>query len=105
MTWELRRIEPLRAANVSAVVYGIMTAIFMVIFLPILLLGFLFSEDPQQAFVLILFLFYPVLGVIMGWLSGLIGAAIYNFIIRWTGGLLFAMETRGTVPPAAVSSS
>ena len=104
MIWELRRIEPLRAANVSAVVYGIMTAIFMVIFLPILLLGVLFSGEPRQAFMLILFLFYPVLGVIMGWLSGLIGAAIYNFIIRWTGGLLFGVQTREASPPAVSTS-
>ena len=41
---------------------------------------------------IVMLIFYPVMGAVMGWLMGLAGAAIYNHIIRWTGGLLVDLQ-------------
>ena len=51
------------------------------------------------AFAVILILVYPVMGLVMGWISGLLTSAIYNFIVRWTGGLLLEFD-RGAVSPS-----
>ena len=40
MRLELKRVEPMRAANIGALVYGIVMAVFALVFLPFLLLGF-----------------------------------------------------------------
>ena len=97
MKYELRRVEPLRAANVSALVYGLMTAAFAVLFLPILLLMFMLAPPTGSGggasyFPVLLVVFYPLLGLIFGWIGGLLSALFYNLIVRWTGGLLFDMN-------------
>lgn len=101
MKLELRRVDPLRAANITAIVYGVTMAIFALIASPFFLLAALLSpsrgEGLAGAFVGVFFIIiYPVIGVVMGWISGLIMAGIYNIIVKWTGGLL--VEFDGTVP-------
>lgn len=97
MNWELKRVDPLRAANVAALVYGIMTTVFAILFAPIILLVSILGPDQNMIFGLVMLIFYPFIGLIMGWISGLVTAAAYNVVIRLTGGLLF--EVSG--PPAA----
>ena len=97
MKQELKRIDPLRAANIGALVYGLLTAVFALIFSPFFLLASVLTPSegvgvagmilPAVALVL-----YPVMGLVMGWVSGLLTAAIYNLVIRWTGGLLFEFD-------------
>jgi hypothetical protein len=93
MNLELERIAPLRAANVSAIVYGTLTAAFAAV---LAVIWFLVPSQAQQSgetqqtvhqlfgFV---FLLYPILGAISGWLMGLLGAAVYNVVSVWLGGL------------------
>ncbi len=104
MKHELRRVAPLRAANVGALVYGLVMGVFALIALPFFLLvpilapsGGLFGAGGVASAVLVV-LVYPVMGLVMGWISGLLTAAIYNFIVRWTGGLLLELD-RGAVSP------
>ena len=95
--YELRRIEPLRAANVAGVVYAILTGAIVAIALPFyLVLAILVPSDGMAAPVAfgLLLLLYPILGAVMGWLSGLLTAAIYNVVVRWTGGLEFDLHAR-----------
>ncbi len=100
MKQELKHIEPLRAANVGAVVYGLLTFAFALLFLPFVLL--ITSLAPSQGLpyggpliALFILVFYPLLGLVMGWISGLLSAAIYNFVIRWTGGVLVELDSVG----------
>jgi len=93
MRHELRRIEPLRAANIAALVYGLLGIIFTLIFSPIfLLVGFIGAAQGKGLagpfFMLMMLIVYPIMGFVFGWISGLLTAAIYNLIVRWTGGLL-----------------
>jgi hypothetical protein len=88
--YELRRIEPLRAANVGGVVYGILTAAMVVVVLPFFFAVSAFlpaSDAAAPGPIMLVLLLYPLLGAVMGWISGLLTAAIYNIVVRWTGGL------------------
>jgi len=99
--YELRRVEPLRAANIAGVVYAILTAAIAIVALPFFLVAtaLLPSGDAGAPGVFAFFLLlYPVLGAVMGWLSGLLTSAIYNVVVRWTGGLQF--ELRAPAGPA-----
>jgi len=93
MKHELKRVDPLRAANVAALVYALLMGAFALMFAPFFLLAAILAPSGEfgalGSLITLLVLFaYPILGLAMGWISGLLSAAIYNFIIRWSGGLL-----------------
>ena len=103
MTHELKRVDPMRAANVGALLYGLMMAAFSLIVVPFLMLLAMFTPADEPGaigflFPLMFLFLYPVMGLVMGWISGLLASAIYNFIIRWTGGLLFEFEGTAAKP-------
>ena len=103
MEYELRRVHPLRAANVGALVYGIVMGVCALIALPFFMLVAMFAPSGEfgvggAAFAVLLVLVYPVMGLVMGWITGLLTSAVYNFIVRWTGGLLLEFD-RGAVSP------
>lgn len=95
MAQELTKIRPIRAANIGGLVYGLLMLSFVILFSPFLLLAFLAAPDapdgaafamPMMA--LMMLVVYPVMGLVMGWISGLLGALFFNFVTRFTGGLL-----------------
>ena len=97
MKYELRRVEPLRAANIAALVYVICISVFSLIALPFFLLFALLSPTRETGiasavFALMILLIYPIMGLVIGWLSGLIGSAVYNLVVRWTGGLAIELD-------------
>jgi len=105
MKQELRRVDPLRAANIGALVYGLLMGAFALLFLPfVLVMSAVAPSDEFGIFGLFFFVFllliYPVIGLVMGWIGTLLTAAIYNLVIRWTGGLLFEFDS---VPPGSSS--
>jgi hypothetical protein len=94
MKIEIRNVTPLRLANVMGLVYCCIMTAFAVVFLPFFLLMLQLSPNAPEGgiapalvtvFMLVL---YPIIGLVAGWLMGLIGGAVYNFIVRWTGGIL-----------------
>lgn len=93
----LSYIAPVRAGLVLAVTY----AFFGLIFAPFFILAALIGKTTGTAgalggiFVAVLF---PILYAIAGFLGGVIGAAIYNLVAKWTGGIEF--EVRDAPPPA-----
>ena len=109
MKHELKRVDPLRAANVSALVYGLLLFVFMLIFSPVVFVVSLFSPTENFAFgavfAVMMLLLYPIIGLVMGWISGLLSAAIYNLVIRWTGGLLVELSRVDVAPAANVEGA
>ncbi len=108
MKSELTRIEPLRAANVMALVYGILMTAMMLILVPIMLIvvGIAAIAQGQAGAglgeamgVLVVFLLYPILGLVFGWISGLIASWAYNLIAGWIGGIRY--ETHQVDRPGA----
>ena len=99
MKHELRRVDPLRAANIGALVYGLLLSAFALIFSPFVLIFAVLApsdEGPLGGAVvaMVMLVLYPILGVVMGWISGALTCLIYNLVIRWTGGLLFEFDSR-----------
>ena len=41
----------------------------------------------------------PVFTSIVGWIGGFAGAAAYNYLVKWTGGLSFEIKDPGVVAP------
>ena len=86
MLREIRRIEPLRLANVLGAIYGVMFSFFaLLILLTLLVVPVANPEALRNSWVLIVI--YPVLGVFMGWLGGLVLAAVYNRVASRLGGI------------------
>jgi hypothetical protein len=100
MRSEIRRIDPVRFANVLALVYALFSLVFVVLMLPFLLLGLTWGDSGGVLGVgitLFFVLMYPLFGLFFGWLSGLLGAALYNLVARWVGGILIELAAE---PPA-----
>lgn len=97
-TTTLRRIEPLSAAKVAAMVYGCIGLIAGIIFALFALMGMSIgamadhSGSGAPAFFGALFgvgavIFLPIFYACIGFIGGLISAAIYNLVAGWVGGI------------------
>lgn len=98
MKKQLTRIAPLRAGIVLGVLYGLLGLIFMPIFLLVAVFGGK-SGGAAAAFGGAAFsILIPVFYAVGGFVGGIIAAAIYNVVAKWTGGLEFEVRD---VPPAS----
>jgi hypothetical protein len=103
----IRRFSVIRTANVLAVIYLIVTAIFAIPFALILSaspmtytdqLGQTYSYSISPIFVLLV----PFLYAGFGWVFTAIGCLIYNLAARFTGGVEFQAVSVDVAPaPAA----
>ena len=93
MKKQLTRIAPLRAGIVLATVYVLIGLIVV----PFVLLAAVFGGKGGLggAFFAILL---PVLYAVVGFIGGIIAAAIYNLAAKWTGGLEFEVRD---IPPVS----
>ena len=113
--FEVRRFSPLRCANVLAVVLAAFYAVLAIIMFPIFvgisaIIPRLPSgsgaarHPPAEVFPtwlpLVLVVFYPVIGAVFGWISGGLGALIYNFVVPYTGGIEMQIEEAAASPSA-----
>jgi Na+-driven multidrug efflux pump len=102
---EIRRTHPVRAANIGAVVYFILFALFAV---P---MAFFFSGDMAQRpgidpaqqeeaarAMRWMMLGYPIVGAVFGWIGAAVGAAVYNLVAPRLGGLLLEVCETPRVP-------
>jgi hypothetical protein len=97
MKKQLTYIAPLRAGIVLGVLYGLLGLVFV----PFFLLAAVFGSKASgagSAFFGIFGLFFPVFYAVAGFIGGIIAAAIYNLVAKWTGGLEFEVQD---VPPVA----
>ena len=91
----LKSVAPLSAGKVLALVYGAMGIMFVPLFL---LMSALTANLPAQQrgiFALIgtgMAIAMPVFYAVMGFLFGVIGAAIYNLVAKMVGGVEVEVE-------------
>ena len=98
MNKRLRRIGPLKAG----VVLGVLYALLSLLAVPFLMIaGGLAATAARQTgtsipFAPFLFgmgaLFLPIFYGLMGFIFGVIAAAVYNLVAKWTGGLEITLE-------------
>ena len=85
MVTRIKRFSILQTGKLLAVLY----ACFSVILLPFFLIG-LAANPKGTAPMLVLIILYPI----MGFIGGIIGAAIYNLAARFVGGFEMTLETQ-----------
>ncbi len=101
MTRRIKRIAPLQAGKVLGVLYGCMGLIFLPFFALAAVLGaFAPHAQTNQAapvaiaagVMLVIGIFMPIIYAVMGFVFGILGAAVYNLIARWVGGFEVEVE-------------
>ncbi len=99
-TLKLKKIDPIKWATIAGLLYA---AISLVIVVPFILffsaIGLSEFDEFSSGFGLlgggIMILFLPILYGLIGFVFGLIGALIFNFILKKTGGLDMDFEKTG----------
>ena len=90
MTKRLQHIAPLQLGIVLAALYGAISLIFVPFILIFSAIGAK-TGNSSGIFAggMIFIIFIPVLYATMGFIGGIITAAIYNLLAKWTGGIEF----------------
>lgn len=99
MKVKLKRIPPLAAAKVTAIIYSC----FSLIFVPIMIIGAVAGAmSPAEGSGvaagagIAMMILMPVFYIAGGFLMTLIGCAIYNLVAGWVGGIELEFETMET---------
>lgn len=98
MKKQLTHISPLRAGIVLGVLYGLLGLIFIPFFLLIAVFGAKSGGAPAAFGSVFFAILFPLFYAVAGFIGGIIAAAIYNLVAKWTGGIEFEVQD---VPPAA----
>lgn len=98
MKKQLTNISPLRAGIVLGVLYGLLGLIFVPFFLLAAVFGGRSGGAPAAFGGVFFAILFPVFYAVAGFIGGIIAAAIYNLVAKWTGGLEFEVKD---VSPAA----
>ena len=83
----LTRVAPLKAGIVLGILYGILGLIAAPFFL---LAAFAGREGAAAGIGLAVML--PIMYAVGGFVGGIISAALYNLVAKWTGGLEFEVS-------------
>jgi hypothetical protein len=104
---EIKSFKAIRCGTIAAVLYAIF-GLFEALF-TVSLLGLAPSSAPNAMpplmkpfFGIGAFILFPILFAIGGFISGALSALLYNFVVRWTGGLQVRVEQ---LTEAAISPS
>jgi Na+(H+)/acetate symporter ActP len=97
MKKRLTNIDPLKLGITLAVIYGVMSLIFIIPFFLIMsLVGAANARTGAQAMPVIFsgvfMIFLPIIYAVLGFIGGLIMAFIYNLVAKWTGGVEFTTQ-------------
>ena len=93
----LTNIDPLKLGITLAVIYGVMSLIFIIPFFLIMsLVGAANARTGAQAmpvtFSGVFMIFLPIIYAIVGFIGGVIMAFVYNIVAKWTGGVEFTTQ-------------
>jgi hypothetical protein len=99
----LKSVGVMSVAKIMGLLYGCMGLIFAPIFLLVGVLGSIAGQDktPFAGIVgIVLAVLMPVLYGAMGFVSGAIGALLYNLLAKWVGGFELELDLRPAGPVA-----
>jgi len=92
MTKRLQHVAPVQCGVVLGALYG---AISLILVPFILLISMVAPKNGNGAGILgagvFLIILLPVIYAVLGFVGGIISAAIYNLIASWTGGIEFTL--------------
>jgi hypothetical protein len=89
--------NPVKLGITLAVIYGIMSLIFIIPFFLIMsVVGAAGAKNGGQALPFVFtgafMIFLPIIYAVLGFIGGIIAAFIYNLVAKWTGGVEFTTE-------------
>jgi len=96
MKRRLANVSPLKLGITLAVIYGIVSIVFLVpLFLVLSLVGA--ANGTKGGVVPFIFsgvfvIFLPIIYAVLGFIGGVIAAFVYNLVAKWTGGIEFTTE-------------
>ncbi len=99
MKKQLTYIAPLKAGIVLAALYGILSLIFVPFFLLAAVFGGKSGGATPAVFGVGFAILMPVLYAVAGFIGGIIAAALYNLIAKWTGGFEFEVRDVASAAP------
>lgn len=112
MITRVRRVNPVQFALVSATLYAIVVFIFALLWLPIAsmygaVMGSMGGGMQARWFGaglgIVMIVIWPIVYFAISFIIGLIGAALYNVVAGWTGGIEVTLEQ--TVPAGIPTGS
>src|SRR5579863_1273070 len=95
----VKSVGVMSVAKITGLLYGCMGLIFAPFLIALSLLGFLTGQvnTPFSGFFGFVFaVLLPVLYGAMGFITGAIGALLYNLVAKWAGGFELELEVRGS---------
>ncbi|MBU1197316.1 hypothetical protein KJ765_02265 [Candidatus Micrarchaeota archaeon] len=97
---KIRRLGAINTGKILAVWMAFIGVVYAVIFLLVFSIGFLTKASPASGVFagglgLLMFALFPVLFAIMGFVYGITGAAIFNFLVARMDGWDMLMEFPG----------
>ena len=103
MIKRLSHVAPLQFGIVSAVMYGLLSLIFVPFFLIFALIGMHAAPANTQAMpgmlgggMVVMAVLLPIFYAVLGFVFGVIAAFVYNLVAGWTGG--FELTFSDVVP-------
>jgi hypothetical protein len=102
MKKQLTYIAPLRAGVVLGILYGLLGLVFVPVFLLVAIFNSTSGAHSAAFGSISTGILFPVFYAVAGFIGGIIAAAIYNLVAKWTGGLEFEVrDVQPTAQPAA----
>ena len=94
MKKQIRRMSPHQNGKVTGILMAVSSLVF---FVPFFAIAMFFGPDVDQhgnpvTFPKFLFILFPILYLVIGYLMTAIGCAIYNFFFRYIGGFEFEVQ-------------
>lgn len=92
MKKRIRSFGVLQTGIVVGALYAVLGLVFLIFFVPIGILGIVFSGETDEGVLpfiafLVMGLFMPIMYGVMGFIMGMIACLIYNGVARFTGGI------------------
>jgi len=97
----IKRIDPLQLGKMLAVIYGLLSLIFVPFFL-MFAAATMFSSPAHNGiptpvmisagFGLVMIIIMPIMYAVMGFIADVLGAFIYNVVAKWIGGIEMEFE-------------
>ncbi len=103
MNKRIKSIAPLQLAKILGVLYGLLGLLFLPVFLVFALAGAAGPAEHRFGIAAVgvgFAIFFPIMYAVMGFVSGLIGAFLYNLVAKWVGGIQIELEDLAVEPVA-----
>jgi len=103
MTYRLKRVAPLQAAIVFAILYALISLVIVPLFIVMILLGAMQEETGMAggtAAMVGMMIFMPLFYGFFGFITGAILSFLYNIVAKMSGGLELTFDAPPPVVPA-----